>query len=69
MEPAQYYGIADVVADWTPAGVVATELYNMTGVVASMKGVFDLRLENLASSKAHDAEMARLRTMLIGHFA
>ena len=50
------------------AGVVATELYNMTGVVASLKGVFDLRLENLASSTAHTADTAKLRTMLLGHF-
>ena len=57
-------------ADWSAGGLVAAELYNCSGRVASAQGVFDVPERNLAAAgpAAFAAQRAALHQLLLGRF-
>jgi arylsulfatase A-like enzyme len=66
--PSKTKKIADVVADWTDSGVVATELYEMENCRASSPDVFDRQLNNVAKDVSHATAIVALQKLIKQHF-
>ena len=66
--PSKTKEVADVIADWSDSGVVATELYEMTNCRASSPDVFDRQLTNVAKDPSHATEIAALQKLIKQHF-